>query len=270
VLERDGELILLAPKAFDTLLALLQSRGDVLDKEDLLKRIWPDSFVEEGSLAQNISILRKVLGEGADGQPYIQTIPKRGYRFVSAAKEALAAVKPDEPAPSIAVLPFADMSSDKDQEYFSDGLAEEIINALAQIPGLKVTARTSSFAFRGKELDITTIAKTLRVRTILEGSVRRAGGSLRITVQLIDAADGCHIWGQRYDRELTDVFQVQEEIAAEITDALQIKLAGRVAARRYQPNLRAYDAFLKGRHERLHSALHLLPVEGAARSSARE
>jgi DNA-binding winged helix-turn-helix (wHTH) protein len=104
VLERDGELIPLAPKAFDTLLALLQSRGEVLDKEDLLKTIWPDSFVEEGSLAQNISILRKVLGEGADGRPYIQTIPKRGYRFVSAAKEALASVKPDELAPSIAVL----------------------------------------------------------------------------------------------------------------------------------------------------------------------
>ena len=161
VLERDGELIPLAPKAFDTLLALLQRRGEVLDKEDLLKTIWPDSFVEEGSLAQNISILRKALGEGADGRPYIQTIPKRGYRFASAAKEALASVKPDEPAPSIAVLPFADMSADKDQDYFSDGLAEEIINALAQIPGLKVTARTSSFAFRGKEQDITAIAKAL-------------------------------------------------------------------------------------------------------------
>jgi TolB-like protein/Tfp pilus assembly protein PilF len=249
VLARNGELIPLAPKVFDTLLALLQGRGDVLGKEDLLKRVWPESFVEEGSLAQNISILRKVLGEGADGRPYIQTIPKRGYRFVCSVKGVLAATTPDEPAPSIAVLPFADMSSDKDQEYFSDGLAEEIINALAQIPGLKVTARTSSFAFRGKEQDITTIAKALRVGKILEGSVRRTGNSLRITVQLIDAADGCHIWGQRFDRELTDVFQVQEEIAAEITDALQIKLAGRVTARRYQPNLRAYDAFLKGRHE---------------------
>jgi TolB-like protein len=138
------------------------------------------------------------------------------------------------------------MSSDKDQEYFSDGLAEEIINALAQIPGLKVTARTSSFAFRGKEQDITTIAKALRVGKILEGSVPRTGNCLRITVQLIDTADGCQIWGQRFDRELTGVFQVQDEIAAAITEALQVRLAGRVAARRYQPILRAYDAFLKG------------------------
>jgi TolB-like protein/Tfp pilus assembly protein PilF len=263
---REGELIPLAPKTLDTLLALVERSGEVLDKEDLLNKVWPDSFVEEGSLAQNISILRRILGEATDGQQYIQTIPKRGYRF---AVHCRSQPSPDSfhnapgvaDVPSIAVLPFANMSGDSDQEYFSDGLAEEIINALAQIPGLKVTARTSAFAFRGKEQDITKIAEALRVRTILEGSVRRAGSSLRITVQLIDAADGCHIWGQRYDRELTDVFQVQEEIAAQITDALQIKLAGRVTARRYQPNLRAYEAFLKGRH-----ALSKITRDSAARA----
>jgi TolB-like protein/Tfp pilus assembly protein PilF len=247
VLQRDGELIPLAPKAFDTLLALLQSRGDVLDKEDLLRTIWPDSFVEEGSLAQNISILRKLLGEGADGQPYIQTIPKRGYRFVSTAKPELAAVKPDEPAPSIAVLPFANLSGDQDQEYFSDGLAEEIINKLAQIPGLKVTARTSAFAFRGKEQGITKIAQALHVGTILEGSVRKSGNRIRVTAQLINAADGYHIWAQRYDKDLADLFAVQDEIAAAIAEALQLKLIGR-RAKPYQPNLAAYDAFLRARH----------------------
>jgi TolB-like protein/Flp pilus assembly protein TadD/tRNA A-37 threonylcarbamoyl transferase component Bud32 len=174
-------------------------------------------------------------------------------RFQSAVEVTAAldriGTKPEEKQPSIAVLPFANMSGDKEQEYFSDGLAEEIINALAQIPDLKVTARTSAFAFRGKEQDITKIAEALKVRTILEGSVRKAGNRLRITAQLINAADGYHLWSQRYDRELTDVFAVQDEIAAAIASALQVKLAGRPAAiRHHQPNLPAYEAFLKGRH----------------------
>jgi serine/threonine-protein kinase len=152
--------------------------------------------------------------------------------------------------PSIAVLPFANMSADKENEYFSDGLAEEILNLLAKIPGLKVIARTSSFAFRGKEQDVTKIAEALRVQNILEGSVRRAGNRIRVTVQLISAADGYHIWSERYDRELTDVFAVQDEIAAAIAGVLQVKLTGKPAtARPHEPNLPAYEAFLKGRHQ---------------------
>ena len=158
-------------------------------------------------------------------------------------------VKPRETRPSIAVLPFANMSREADDEYFSDGLAEEILNLLAKIPGLNVTARTSSFAFRGKEQDITKIAETLRVRTILEGSVRRAGSRIRVTAQLINAADGYHLWSERYDRELTDVFAVQDEIAAAIAGALKIKLARASLAEAHQPGLPAYEAFLKGRHQ---------------------
>jgi serine/threonine-protein kinase len=167
---------------------------------------------------------------------------------VCAALEPVSA-KPATEAPSIAVLPFANMSADKEQEYFSDGLAEEIINALAQIPGLKVSARTSAFAFRGKEQDITEIAEALKVRTILEGSVRRAGSRVRITAQLINAADGYHLWSQRYDAEMTDVFAVQDEIADAIASALKVKLVKDTSgAVRHQPNLPAYEAFLKGRH----------------------
>ncbi len=153
--------------------------------------------------------------------------------------------------PSIAVLPFANMSGDKEQEYFSDGLAEEIINALAQIPGLKVIARTSSFAFRGKEVDITKIAETLRVATILEGSVRRAGSRVRITAQLITAADGSHLWSQRYDREMADVFAVQDEISQAIAEALQTKLGGlvrRPASARQPASPEAYRTYLEGRY----------------------
>ena len=158
-------------------------------------------------------------------------------------------VKKVEEQPSIAVLPFSNMSADKENEYFSDGLAEEILNSLVRIPGLKVTARTSSFAFRGKEQDIRGIAEALDVKTILEGSVRKAGNRVRVTAQLINAADGYHLWSERYDRELTDVFAVQDEIAAAIAGALKLKLAGEAApVHRHTPNLPAYEAYLKGRH----------------------
>ena len=140
------------------------------------------------------------------------------------------------------------MSAEKDQEYFSDGLAEEIINVLAQAPGLKVIARTSAFAFRGKEQDIRGIAEVLGVKTVLEGSVRRAGTRVRVTAQLINAADGSHLWSQRFDRELTDVFAVQDEIASAIAAALQIAITAHFGARRYQPAFAAYESLLKARH----------------------
>ena len=176
-----------------------------------------------------------------------------GARFqtmseVRLALEQVNVVSADE-TPSIAVLPFVNMSGDKEQEYFSDGLAEEILNLLAKIPGLKVTARTSSFAFRGKEQDITGIAETLRVRTILEGSVRRAGNRIRVTAQLINAADGYHLWSERYDRDMTDVFAVQDEIGQAIAEALKLKLSGAAAPfAQYKPSLPAYEALLKARH----------------------
>ena len=176
--------------------------------------------------------------------------PSERYQTVQEVRSALATARlfenmPGE-QPSIAVLPFANMSASKDDEYFSDGLAEEILNLLAHIPDLKVTARTSAFAFRGKEQDITAMANALKVRTILEGSVRHAGSRVRVTAQLINAADGYHLWSERYDRELTDVFAVQDEIAAAIAKALHVKLAPQTP--RYQPKPAAHEAFLRGRH----------------------
>jgi TolB-like protein/Tfp pilus assembly protein PilF len=150
---------------------------------------------------------------------------------------------------SIAVLPFANLSGDKEQEYFSDGLAEEIINALAQLPTLKVVARTSAFAFRGQNSDIRRIAETLGVANVLEGSVRRSGNRIRVTAQLITARDGLHLWSERYDRELADVFAVQDEISAAISEALKIKLSPQAVAKpRHTPTLPAYEALLKARH----------------------
>jgi len=152
-------------------------------------------------------------------------------------------------APSIAVLPFANMSSDPEQEYFSDGLTEEIINALAQLPGVKVIARTSSFAFKGRHIDIRQIAEALGVTRILEGSVRKGGNRIRVTAQLINVDDGSHVWSERFDRELADVFAVQDEIAAAISGELKVRLAGAPQSRRTRtPRLEAYEAYLMARH----------------------
>ena len=150
--------------------------------------------------------------------------------------------------PSIAVLPFANMSADPENEYFSDGLAEEIINALSHVAGLKVIARTSAFAFKGKLEDVRRIADALGVAHVLEGSVRKAGNRIRVTAQLIAAADGTHLWSERYERELADVFAIQDDIAVAITSALQVKLAGRAAE--HTPPPEAYEALLRGRHHR--------------------
>jgi serine/threonine-protein kinase len=157
----------------------------------------------------------------------------------------------DQPPPSVAVLPFANLSADPEQEYFCDGMAEEIINSLAQLDGLKVLARTSSFAFKGKNEDAREIGRRLCVDSLLEGSVRKAGNRLRITTQLINVADGTHLWSERFDREMEDVFAIQDEISLAVTDALKVRLLGDDKAevvKRHTKNLAAYRAYLKGRY----------------------
>ena len=166
---------------------------------------------------------------------------------VRSALEQVSLEPHEAPQPSIAVLPFANMSADRDNEYFSDGLAEEIINLLAHIPELKVIARSSAFAFKGKQEDVRRIAETLGVATYLEGGVRRAGNRIRVTAQLIAAADGCHLWSERYDREMADVFAIQDEIASAIAGALRVKISGKA---KYTPRLPAYEAVLRGRYYR--------------------
>src|SRR5215472_5648821 len=254
-LRKHGLKIKLREQSFQVLALLLERQGKVVTREELQRKLWAtDTFVDfERGLNKAINRLREALGDSAERPSFIETLPKRGYRFIAVAEMGAAveavSVNASIQQPSIAVLPFANMSSSKDDEYFSDGLAEEILNVLAHIPGLKVAARTSSFAFGGERLDIREIAETLGVRTILEGSVRRVGSRIRVTTQLINAADGYRFWSERYDREMTDVFAVQDEIAAAIADALQLKPVGKPAgARRHQPTLPAYEAFLRARH----------------------
>jgi TolB-like protein len=252
----EDRLIPLQPKVFDTLLALVENQGRILEKDEGLEQVWPDTFVEEGSLARNVSTLRKVLGETPDGKGYIETIPKRGYRFVAqvvqipgATPEALDGdFEPqhheDAKQRSIVVLPFQNLSGDADHEYFSDGLTEEITNVLASIRGLRVVARTTAFQFKGKNLDVRLIGSRVSAEAVLEGSVRRQGDRLRITAQLISTRDGYHHWSRVWDKELRDVFEVQQEIANRV--ALELSLDNRAADQPALPptqNMEAYNLY---------------------------
>jgi TolB-like protein len=163
--------------------------------------------------------------------------------------------------PSIAVLPFANLSADKENEYFSDGLAEDIIDALTKLPGLRVIARTSAFALRGKDVDVTAVGAKLKVAAVLEGSVRRAGRRIRVAAQLIKAADRSHLWSERYDRKMTDVFAIQDEISQAIVEKLRVRLAGdRPLVKRHTESVEAYNLFLRGRH-----CIHRLTEESLAK-----
>jgi non-specific serine/threonine protein kinase len=174
---------------------------------------------------------------------------QRLKRDLDSARAAAPIVAAAAQTPSLAVLPFANLSADKENEYFSDGLAEDIINALTHLPGLRVTARTSSFSFRGQEVDVRKIGATLNAENILEGSVRKAGNRIRVTAQLIDVAGGYHLWSDRYDREMGDVFEIQDEIAAAIVSKLRVRLSGdRPLVKRYTDNLEAYSLYTEGRH----------------------
>ncbi len=222
-----GRLVEPQPKAFDVLVYLIEHRDRVVDKDELLEKLWPGVVVSESALTQALRKARSMVGDDGTRQAMIRTVQRRGFRFVCPLEEdppapAHAPARPAEAQavslsePSVAVLPFADMSPAKDQEYFCDGMAEEIINALVRIPGLSVAARTSSFAFKQRADDVREIARQLGVRSILEGSVRKAGEQLRVTAQLIDARTGFHLWSERWDRGLSDMFAIQDEIAARI------------------------------------------------------
>jgi adenylate cyclase len=251
-ISRNRATVHLQPKVMGVLVCLAQHAGEPVSKERLLEAVWPDAFVTDDVLKHCIAELRRVFGDDAQDPAIIQTIPKRGYRLVAQvsaceASKALAAIPKHD---SIAVLPFLNLSADPDNEYFADGVTEEIINALAQIEQLSVVARSSAFSFKGKHLDPRSVGQQLNVRRILEGSVRRAEHRLRITAQLIDVENGYHLWSQRYDRELKDVFEIQDEIARSIADRLKITFSGIGQGSLVKPgtkNVEAYQLYAKGR-----------------------
>jgi TolB-like protein len=217
----------LTPKALALLSFIAGRPGEVITKEELFGAVWPEVAVGDAALVTCIQELRKALGDNARKPRYIETLHRRGYRFIGklastskpATGEAPALALPDKP--SIAVLPFDNMSGDPDQAYFADGMSEDLITGLARIHWLFVIARNSTFAYKNRVIDVKQVARELGVRYVLEGSVRRAGTRLRISAQLIDATTGGHHWAERYDRELGDIFAVQDEITARVAAAIE-------------------------------------------------
>jgi TolB-like protein/DNA-binding winged helix-turn-helix (wHTH) protein/Flp pilus assembly protein TadD len=332
---RDGQPVPLRPKVFDILLILVEQHGHLVEKDELMRSVWDERFVEEGNLNKNISLLRQALGESSNGHKYIETVPKRGYRFTAEVRtvngkevaelivemhtraslvveeetdeeasatngEARATdavvVKPrpetdasarfigkserqlkrwampvalvviialaaaaylfyprdsgGEAIDSVAVLPFVNESGDPETEYLSDGISESLINSLSQLPELKVIARSSSFKYKGKEVDLQEVARSLNVKAILTGRVLRHGDQLRISVELVNARDKMQMWGEQYNRDAKDLLAGQAEISKEIARKLHLRLTAgeqQQLARRETVNPGAYEMLLKGR-----------------------
>jgi TolB-like protein/Tfp pilus assembly protein PilF len=220
----------LTPKARALLSFLAERPGEVVTKEELFAAVWPETTVGDAALVTCIQELRKALRDDARKPRYIETLHRRGYRFIAKAAPAARATDSEIPAlplpdrPSIAVLPFANMSGDPDQEHVADGMSEDLITGLARIRWLFVIARNSSFVYKDRAVDVKEVSRALGVRYVLEGSVRRAGARLRISAQLIDATTGAHHWAERYDRELGDIFAVQDEITRSVVAAIEPRL----------------------------------------------
>jgi TolB-like protein/Flp pilus assembly protein TadD len=269
-------------KAFETLLALVEGGGRVLGKDELIERVWPDAVVEEGSLNVNIYTLRKALGEMQGGAKYIETVPRRGFRFAAEVRAtsdegkngrnvkragsvnhrkatdatnangatATNAKRARKVIDSLAVLPLVNAGRDAEMEYLSDGLTESIINSLSQLPQLKVMARSTVFRYKGREIDPQVIGRELGVRAVLTGRVIQLNENLIIRTELVDVADGWQLWGEQYNRNSADLLAVQEEISREISEKLRLKLSGeqkRRLAKRYTESTEAYQTYLKGR-----------------------
>jgi TolB-like protein len=261
------DLVPIEPQVFDLLTYLIGNRKRVVSKDDLIATVWEGRIVSDATLDSRVNAARRAIGDSGGMQRLIKTLPRKGIRFVGAVREE---EKPAEPAlaprsaegvehpprvalplperPSIAVLPFVNISGDPEQEYFVDGMAEEIITALARCSWLFVIARNSSFTYKNKVVDVRQIGRELGVRYVLEGSVRRAGDRLRFTGQLIDATSGAHIWADRFDGELSDVFELQDRFTASVVAAIEpvLQLA-EIERLKHKPaaNLDAYDLLLR-------------------------
>lgn len=249
LLRRGAEVIPLAPKAIETLLVLAASGGRVVEKDELIKTVWPDTFIEEGGLARNISSLRKALREDVDSVSYIETIPRRGYRFIAPVSETR-----DEAAPatrSLAVLPLANLSGDPSQDFFADGMTDELISYLLKIEALHVSSRTSVMNYKSARKALRDIARELDVTWVVEGTVLQSGGRVRISVRLIEGATEKHLWAETYEKDMRDVLALQSEVAGDISREIRVKLTPPEKAKLAQSrtvNPEAYQDYLRGRY----------------------
>ena len=247
-LRRGGELIDLEPKVFDLLSFLVQHRNRVVSKDDLLQGVWGGRIVSESALTTRINAVRRALGDDGTAQRLVRTFTRKGIRFVGEVTELPDQTAPISDRPSIAVLPFENMSADPDQEYFVDGMVEEIITALSRFPRLVVIARNSTFSYKGRAADVRQVGRELGVRYVLEGSVRKAGNRVRIAGQLINSATGAHIWADRFDGTLDDIFDLQDRVASSVVGAIEPRLRLAEidrASRKPTESLEAYDLYLR-------------------------
>lgn len=282
---REGQTVPLPPKVVETLLILVENAGSVVSREVILRRVWPDTFVDENNLAQNISMLRRTLDYGSG--PSVETIPKRGYRFVAIlnAAEPIPVVSQPPPPPrsrirtkwalaalllvflgaatyyftrtrdpalrTLAVLPFQSLSGIPNDEYLADGLTELLIDNLAKVGSLRVISRTSSMHFKGSRKKLQEIARELKVDAVMEGSVMRSGDRARVAIKLILGATGELIWSESYDRDAADVASLQLDIVRTIAREAHIKMSpvAQVRLDRRKPlNRASFEEYLRGRH----------------------
>lgn len=249
LLLHEGETVSLTPKAFDMLVTLVENSGHLVEKSELMRKLWPDSFVEEGSLAQNVSLLRKALGE-SESRKFIETVPRRGYRFVAAV-----AIKSGKGAEStiqsIAVLPFKSLGGDGADEYLTIGIAETLTTRLSSLRLLTVRPTSAVLKYAHSEKSTAETGQELQVDAVLEGSIRRAGERLRVTARLVSVLDEAVLWADIFDEQFTDIFEVEDSISAKVAQALALKVSGEQQKRltkRYTNNAEAYQLYLKGRY----------------------
>ena len=247
-LRRRGELIDLEPKVFDLLSFLVQHRNRVVSKDDLLQAVWGGRIVSESALTTRINAVRRALGDDGTAQRLVRTFTRKGIRFVGEVTELPDQIAPISDRPSIAVLPFENMSADPDQEYFVDGMVEEIITALSRFPRLVVIARNSTFSYNRRAADVRQVGRELGVRYVLEGGLRKAGNRLRITAQLLEAETAAHLWADRFDGALEDVFDLQDLITEKVVGVVEPSLQRSEierSRRKHPENLDAYDLYLR-------------------------
>ena len=265
LLRENGEPVPLTPKAFLTLLVLLQNSGRTVEKEELLRTVWPGTFVEEGNLTVTIFMLRKSLGEGRNEHKYIKTVPRRGYRFVAPVRE-VPSLEPSrrklerlntaqgaagaEERVSVAILPLLNLSGDASAEYLSDGITESIINSLSRLPSLRVLAWSTVSRYKGLDVDPQSVGSEMNVRAVLTGRLIQLDDNLIIRTELVDTQNGWQLWGEQYNRKTSDLLSVQEEISRQISEKLRTKLSGEEElrlAKRPTTSTEAYQTYLKGR-----------------------
>jgi len=267
-LRRGSELISVGPQVFDILVYLVENRERVVTKDDLLDAVWAKRIVSESTLTTHINAVRKAVGDSGEVQSLIRTVPRKGFRFVGDVREEKRAAGQDSARPellvgrddatqllalpdkpSIAVLPFQNLSGDPEQEYFADGVVEDIITALSRMRWLFVIARNSSFTYKGRAVDVKQVGRELGVRYVLEGSLRKAANRVRITGQLVDASTGVSLWADRFEGALEDIFNLQDQITTSVMGAIAPQLEHAEierAKRKPTESLDAYDYFLRG------------------------